>query len=374
MVTFASLLTPNGRGAIATISVQGTDAVEIAAALFISATNRSVQREPIGSILFGNWKSTESSSEELVVCRTGADIVEVQCHGGPAAVEAILNSLSSRGCVVRPWTESLGDENIIVAEARMALAGAITERTAMLLLAQLNGALGDHINQIAELCSDKPEQAVSELDSLVRSFEIGSHLTVPWKVVVSGPPNVGKSSLINALIGFDRTIVFDQPGTTRDVVTVRTAMHGWPVELSDTAGIRASDDPLENEGVARAKEQLSKADLVVNVYDAQDFRAESVVPQPDDIIVLNKCDLAMPDRENDLGYVETIATERKGIADLLDRIVGTLVSNPSDQDTPIVFTERQFRHCEKALSLLKQGDVQTAKSELLLIVGPAVDV
>jgi tRNA modification GTPase len=87
-------------------------------------------------------------------------------------------------------------------------------------------------------------------------------------VVIAGPPNVGKSSLINALLGYQRAIVFDQPGTTRDVLTATTAIDGWPVELADTAGIREGDDAIETEGVARALAEIRAADLVVEVWDA----------------------------------------------------------------------------------------------------------
>ena len=87
-------------------------------------------------------------------------------------------------------------------------------------------------------------------------------------MVIAGPPNVGKSSLINALLGFQRAIVFDLPGTTRDVVTAVTALDGWPVELSDTAGLRSSDDPLELAGIEQAHRQAAAADCLLLVFDA----------------------------------------------------------------------------------------------------------
>jgi tRNA modification GTPase len=112
--------------------------------------------------------------------------------------------------------------------------------------------------------------------------------------VLYGAPNVGKSSLINALAGFERAIVFDQPGTTRDVVTVETAFDGWPVRLSDTAGIRISHDQIEAAGIARAKNELATADLRICVCDSSDatsfevLQAAEILPS---LVVANKCDL-----------------------------------------------------------------------------------
>src|SRR5262249_26206167 len=133
------------------------------------------------------------------------------------------------------------------------------------------------------------------LDKLLALAPVGLHLAQPWRLVVAGPPNVGKSSLVNALVGFERAIVFDQPGTTRDVVTALTAFSGLPVELCDTAGLRNTDDSLEAAGVARAQEQAAAADLVLLVLDvSQPWMAdqrELVDTWPRAIVVLNKADL-----------------------------------------------------------------------------------
>ena len=109
---------------------------------------------------------------------------------------------------------------------------------------------------------------LEQLKGLLRFGDLGLHLTTPWRVVLTGPPNVGKSSLINALVGRERAIGSAQPGTTRDVVTAVTAVGGWPIELADTAGVRQVVDPLEREGVNRAKRSREHADLVVMVADA----------------------------------------------------------------------------------------------------------
>ena len=103
---------------------------------------------------------------------------------------------------------------------------------------------------------------------LARYAPLGRRLTAPWRVVVAGPPNVGKSSLVNALAGYQRSIVAPTPGTTRDVVTTRLAIDGWPVELADTAGVREATDALETQGVRLAREATAAADLCLWVLDA----------------------------------------------------------------------------------------------------------
>ena len=278
MTTQVALLTPTGRGAIASLMVEGPGALDAVAACFRPHTCAG-ERLKIGRIRVGVWKSPAAwtgarpagAGEELVVCRTGPERIEVHCHGGQAAVASIRADLRELGCRDVAWSEltSVGAASSLRRDAQVALAQATTERTARILLEQYHGAL-DHVLQqsLADLQCHKRSDARRRLADVLRYADLGLHLTTPWRVVVAGPPNVGKSSLINALVGYQRAVVFDTPGTTRDVVTVDTAFEGWPVELSDTAGIRETDDPLEILGVGRAVEQTRQADLVLWVLDA----------------------------------------------------------------------------------------------------------
>ena len=133
-MTTACLLTPPGRGAIATIRVRGRQAITIADSLFRSATNPEISAQPIGKILFGEWQSTESAREELVVCRTDEHEIEVQSHGGPAAIDAIVTSLANAGCEIVRWQDETDSEDPIREECVVALASATTQRTAAVLL------------------------------------------------------------------------------------------------------------------------------------------------------------------------------------------------------------------------------------------------
>ena len=118
----------------------------------------------------------------------------------------------------------------------------------------------------AENMDLSPSQQIAIL--LARA-DLGRHLVRPWSVVLAGPVNVGKSSLINALAGYGRSIVHHAPGTTRDAVTAATAIDGWPVELCDTAGLRPAATPVERAGIERAQERLAQADLAVLVFDRE---------------------------------------------------------------------------------------------------------
>ena len=147
-------------------------------------------------------------------------------------------------------------------------------RTAEILLDQLHGALRDEIAGIAILAEQDAAVACARLDALIELSAVGLHLLSGWKVVIAGRPNVGKSRLLNALCGFSRVIVDATPGTTRDVIAFRTALGGWPVDLTDTAGLRATDHAIELLGIERAKRELADADLVLLVLD----QSESLRP------------------------------------------------------------------------------------------------
>jgi tRNA modification GTPase len=157
------------------------------------------------------------------------------------------------------------------------------------LLDQANGAL-DHELQLIHASMD-----MARLDDLIARGRVGTRLLEGWRVVLAGRPNVGKSRLLNALVGFDRAIVDPTPGTTRDIVTSTTAFDGWPVELGDTAGLRAARDAIEAEGVERALASQRAADLILLVLDRSEPLTDQdrslIAEYPAALIVANKVDL-----------------------------------------------------------------------------------
>jgi tRNA modification GTPase len=203
---------------------------------------------------------------------------------------------------------------------------------------------------------------------------VGLHLAEPWRVVLTGRPNVGKSSLINALLGFERCIVHAAPGTTRDVVTAHTALDGWPVELADTAGLRDSTDDIESAGVQRARQQLRQADLIVLVFDVSaGWTGEDedlLAAWPGAVVVHNKCDLpAAPPQDRPPGLMVS-ATQGGGLDLLVRELARRLVRQPPRPGTAVLFTEPQVRAVVAAQSALAAGNEREALQVLNALLAP----
>ena len=291
-------LTPPGRGAVATLLVAGPNAAKLIASGFHSAKGRPLGAQRLGQIVFGRFRVGEHPGEDVVVCRRSEESVELHCHGGHVAVARIREGLIAAGCRGVAWQDWAVEQqpDPIAAAARIALAGARTERTAAVLLDQYHGALRRAVEAIEQaLADDQPRSATAGLDALLARADLGRHLVDPWRVILAGSPNVGKSSLINAIVGYRRAIVHPTAGTTRDVVSASTAIDGWPLELSDTAGIRQSDQSVEQSAIALSRRQLASADLVLLVFDRSqswsDADRELLASWPDALVVHNKCDL-----------------------------------------------------------------------------------
>ncbi|HJZ54434.1 MAG TPA: GTPase, partial [Gemmataceae bacterium] len=254
-------------------------------------------------------------------------------------------------------------------DARL-LAAAPTLRTASILLDQLQGAFERAVRTIlAHLESGHPEGAANPLAELARFAPVGRQLVEPWKVVIAGPPNVGKSSLVNALAGYQRSVVSEVAGTTRDVVTVPVAFDGWPVELADTAGLRDAAG-LEAEGVERAKRFLAEADLVVWVSDSDDW--ERSYPDPETaaavtlpmnrwVLVRNKSDLGVEVPQDCTPkplYVSALTGD--GVPALASWIAYRLVPNPPPPGAAVPFTPQLAELVEAAHAALSAGRTDDA--------------
>lgn len=368
----ASLLTPAGRGAVATLRIDGPRAEEIVVRHFVGPKSRLA----IGRVHVGRWidPTGRGSTEEVVVCRVGPEQFEVHCHGGAAASRRILEDAIGSGCMAIAWRDFTGSEesNSIKAAARAQLADARTERIALILLDQYNGALSRAIDDISvAIEAHNVETALAEIGELLSRSPIGQHLVEPWRVVLAGPPNAGKSSLINALVGYRRAIVHETPGTTRDAVSASAAFDGWPIELCDTAGIRASDDPLESAGIERARQKLAAADLVLLVFDiAEEWTTECrelIARYPNAPIVHNKIDLVqssnyeLPAVPNDRPAGLAIsALTGAGIDRLIVEIIRRLVPNEPGCGAAVPFLESQIAALLAAKDCVQKADWRSA--------------
>lgn len=306
--------------------------------------------------------------DEVVALVLGAEPfeVEIQCHGGPAPLALVVETLTSAGANLVEsdrWVES-SSPTPLVAQARLDLAEAPTVRSAEILLDQMQGALDLDLRRAAALAVDNPIGALELLNELVRRSEVGCRLINGWRVVLAGRPNVGKSRLLNALAGFDRAIVTATPGTTRDVVTVRAAVDGWPIELADTAGLRPAADDVETAGIALARARQAEADLVVLVLDGSEPLTSPdlalIETHPEALRVVNKADLPgawKPDPATAL----IVSAERGDGLDLLVAAIATgLVPEPPPPGAGVPFRQDQVDRIEQARRALIEGSMTAA--------------
>jgi tRNA modification GTPase len=367
----AALWTARGRGAVATIRLQADVRrwPGIESLPFLAANGRPLGDQPTGRVVFGRW-GIDADSEEVVICLIDDRTLEIHCHGGEAAASRILADCAQAGCRVLNWNEMVRiAQGLLEAELLEALSRATTLRTAEILLEQSNGLLRAELEFLEG--ENDPEVLLTRIAALLRWSDFGLHLTRPWKVVLAGRPNVGKSSLTNALLGYTRSIVFDQPGTTRDVVTATTAIDGWPIEFSDTAGLREGLEPLETAGIERARGALAEADLPIVLIDISQPESDDdralLAAQPTAIVVAHKCDLPGWDGSNAwnaAAVVEWRPVSSKtgdGVDLLLQAISKRLVPHCPQAGTPMPVTERQVSLLREAAEAARGGGLSNCR-------------
>jgi len=324
--TIAAISTPFGEGAIAIIRLSGPQAVAIADGVFRSKRRASDLLSRMQQ--FGEIVDAQGVLDEvlLTVFRapasyTGEEMVEIACHGGILVTRRLLGLLLERGARLAgpgEFTQRAflnGKMDLTQAEAVMDLIRAQTDLGLRAATEQLEGRLGERIREIrdtlldllahTEAYIDFPEEDIDpqtgaalrtrlegvqeRIGQLLRTADQGRVLREGVRTVIYGAPNVGKSSLLNCLLGTERAIVSEVPGTTRDTIEEVVNLRGIPVRLVDTAGVRESDCAIERQGIARTMQHLERADLVLHVVDASQPRGEEI--EPSRLLVLNKIDL-----------------------------------------------------------------------------------
>jgi len=358
-----ALLTPVGRGALSVVGVAGPGTVQRVSGLFSPRGAGPLHERPDGAVVFGSWRSSaKGPGEDLVVVRRSANAIEIHCHGGLAAAEAVMASLEQLGVLRQSWPAWLRAEEMaeIEREARVALAGIGGPKAAAIVSRQLAGGLQREFDRMASLlASGAPTEAIAAIDRLARAARVGLRLTRPWRVVLTGSVNAGKSSIINALAGYARSIVSPEPGTTRDLLETRVVLDGWEVDLVDTAGVREDGATegevtgIERAGIARAAAACETADLVIRVIDGRQIDESHLPPIADhEVRVFSKADLArerIPKTREDAVWTSVITGD--GIGDLATEIVRRLV--PEEKGSPgllagaVPFTTRQMKLVEE---------------------------
>ncbi|PIX87210.1 MAG: tRNA uridine-5-carboxymethylaminomethyl(34) synthesis GTPase MnmE, partial [Nitrospirae bacterium CG_4_10_14_3_um_filter_44_29] len=336
--TIAAISTPAGEGGIGIVRLSGKDAVKISNRLFHSPKGKTLSASASHRIIYGFIKdpaTSEAVDEALVsVMRapntyTREDIVEINCHGGMSPLRDVLELAVKNGARLAEPGEFTkraflnGRLDLSEAEAVLDLIRAKTDESHRIALEQLRGKLSEKIlnlrEQLTNLCVfieayiDFPEEDIGlgsrketiesaaailkELELLLKSYDEGRFFREGLAATIVGKPNVGKSSLLNALLQKDRAIVTDTPGTTRDTIEEYLNINGLPLRIIDTAGIRESHDMAEKEGVKRSISAMEDADLVIAVIDGseplkdEDIEVIEKVKGKNTIIAINKSDL-----------------------------------------------------------------------------------
>ena len=392
--TIAACATAPVRSAIGVLRLSGPDALKITRAVFHKKT-LIPRRMTFGGFYAGSTRIDEGLAVYLPAPNsyTGEDTVELYCHGSPGVLEALLDALYEAGA--RPaepgeYTRRAyenGRLDLAQAEAVIDLIDSETRAAAKNAAAQLSGALGKKIfpirDALVELAAhfsaviDYPDDDVPEffgsdalktletadeaLEKLVRSFSDGQILRSGAACVLAGAPNVGKSSLLNALTGEDRAIVTDIPGTTRDVVEMQVVWEGFTVRLLDTAGLRESSDPIEREGVRRTAKAVENASLVLAVFDGTRETAElsdlTALPEGVPVIaVVNKSDL--PRKLPPTAFPQELtvsAATGEGIAELREAMIKALRLRTIAADGSVVTNPRQLSALKRAQSAIRRA-------------------
>ena len=387
-----AIATASGEGGIAIVRMSGDGAKQIFESIFRPA---KAQETKSHRMMYGNAIDADGGLLDEVMAvylaapgtYTREDMFEIQCHGGGICARRILNRLIDLGCRIAEPGEFTrrafmnGRIDLSRAEAVMSLIGANSDAAARSSLRQLEGGVSGFVRKCAEAlkehmalieaCTDFPDE-VEEEDAAGRvragivsiMEELGGRIDDRGakliregaSIVLAGRPNVGKSSLMNALLNQERAIVTSIPGTTRDVLTERIQLGGVMCELSDTAGQRDTDDPVEKIGVDRAAKAMESADIVLIVLDSsQELTPEDemLLKHADDrtIVILNKNDLQR--KLHIPGAMEISAASGEGIGELIREMEKRVQITDTIQDR--MTHQRHIALARRALKSLRHA-------------------
>lgn len=424
--TICAVSTPPGVGGISVIRVSGPDAFRYTRELCAFLPEKPESHR----VYFGTARETsgrDSIDEVLVTCFafgrsfTGEETTEISCHGGPVLTANILQQLVSSGCrPARPGEFTFrafmhGRLDLVQAEGVLGLIESQTQPAARMALRQLKGRLSEELEKIedalvwilaqleasidfstegievipSQAVQARAKEAIAACDRLLESYRQGRLLSDGLQVALVGRPNVGKSSLLNALVQEDRAIVTEVPGTTRDLVEGRLTIQGIPVTVIDTAGLREPEDEVEKIGIERTRRVLGKADIVFHVIEASrmlfdeekaDIAALVALPENEGLerhlILINKVDSTEKDaveaRLRELSAVgvskqnakifEVSARTRKGL-DELEAFLAAKLRSDASESSAVITQARHFEGLQKIHSCLARALALTTKDE-----------
>lgn len=392
--TVAAIATPPGEGGVAIIRISGTQALNVAAKVFSGQVHTYLSH----TVHYGHIlnRARERVDDVLVIpmlgrrSYTGEDTVEIHCHGGSLITRRVFDVVLEAGArAARPGEFTFkafinGKIDLAQAEAVQELIGAKNERALDAAEEQLQGKLSHavaifqrrltHIAAILEAWVDFPEeglefatmeelcwdleQITQEMQVLANTFHDGRIIHEGIVLCLIGAPNVGKSSLMNTLLDKERAIVSHIPGTTRDVLEDHMRLNGLNFKLMDTAGIRITDETIEQEGIRRSKEAMKQADLILLVLDASkglDKEDELIIDQlPADktIAIWNKIDLPHGELPQlSLPHVIQLSARQKTGIEALHRMIDTVIwkKGPPSKEEVVITNVRHKEALAKAI-------------------------
>ena len=403
--TIAAISTAQGEGGIGAIRISGSRSAEIADKVFRNINSKKLADMRGYTAAFGKIVYNDEELDEAVALvfraphsYTGEDVVEISCHGGVYITKQVLRAVLDAGAVPAQageftkraflngkidLTEAEAVIDIITAKSRCAARsamfvkeGALRKRISsvkdelLALIAHLSAWADYPEEDIAEVDDEMIfsvcDKATNELEKLLSSYDAGQAVKQGIDTVIAGRPNVGKSTLMNLLSGSEKSIVTDIPGTTRDVVEETVVVGDVILRLSDTAGLRNTDDAVEKIGVDRAKKRLEQCGLLIAVFDnsqtlgEDDYELLELSAQVPSIAVINKTDLEnkldidkIKYKIDNIVYISAANGEgREEIAAAVEKIAGTTKLNPSEG---ILSNERQRSNVAGALRSVKEA-------------------
>ena len=415
--TICAIATPIGEGGVAIIRISGENALSIASKIFVAKNNYDVKNMRTYTMKYGNVIEIDNKEiiDDVILSYmkspksyTGENVVEINCHGGVVSTNSVLNQIIRAGARLAEPGEFTkraflnGRIDLSQAEAVMDIITAKTELSMKSAMLQSNGALSREITELRkyllnvlaliEYAVDFTEddediiddnlvlqikegidKTILKIKNLLSNADEGKIIRDGLNIVIVGKPNVGKSSLLNALLKEKRAIVTDVPGTTRDVIEEYINLDGIPIRITDTAGIRETEDIVEKIGVEKSKEKIEEADLIILMLDASrdiDEEDKAIIDKIKNrkyIVLLNKIDLDMEISQeviNDLdNKIDISAKTGKGIDDLKTEIKNLFFNGEINSESLIISNTRHkqalyrsLENCDIALNRVNANE------------------